>query len=78
MDHRRHCVLYKNLEAAPVNRYKLVCRNRDLEEIFTVEGYETEREAQDMLDILNTSRRLEGNAQQTEQATWYIEPLHYN
>lgn len=54
-----------------MNRYTLVCRNRDLEEIFTVEGYETEREAQDMLDILNKSEV------QTEN-TWRIEPLFYN
>jgi hypothetical protein len=54
-----------------MNRYKLVCRNKAMEEVFTIEGYKTELEAQDMIDILLEGRR-------ESDCTWYIEPLRYN
>lgn len=52
-------------------RYRLLCTNQSGEEIFTIEGYESESEAQAMLDLLN---KTEG----PEEHTWTLEPLRYN
>jgi hypothetical protein len=71
VDHRRPIGAHLDAEEILMNRFKLVCRNADLEEIFTIEGYETEREAQDMLDTLNRTDVHTEN-------TWRIEPLRYN
>ncbi len=52
-------------------RYKLTCRNAAGETLFTIEGYQTEEEAQAQLDTLNATAGPVGN-------TWTLEPLRYN
>jgi hypothetical protein len=50
--------------------YKVVCRNQEGEEIFTVQEYNTEWEAQAMAMILNHDKESPNR--------WTVEPLYYH
>lgn len=54
-------------------KYKLVCRKLETgQEIFTVDQYDNEREANYMAEILNT------HTNPNCESHWFVEPLYYN
>jgi hypothetical protein len=52
------------------DQYRIVCRNQEDEEIFTIQDYETEHEAQTMAQVLN--------AVSASWNRWTVEPLVFN